>query len=506
MGSRLFVPRWVRSGHGSEPRPILDGLSFSEETRLDPPTDPRSRRSLVSRKVRADSPFLIVRSYRNVFLLYWRREWRQAELEPHRSAGTDRIRIDRVQLDKLNGLLREVRWTNRFYRRKLGDRAESPLQSLADLTQFPFTTKHELIEDQTECPPFGSNLTFPLDRYVRVHQTSGTTGRPLYWLDTEESWEWWGLCWRMIFEAAGVGAGDRVFFPFSFGPFIGFWSGWEGARKVGALSVSGGGQSTEQRLKAIAEYDATVLVCTPTYALHMAAEARRMHLDLANDCSVRVTIHAGEPGASIPSTKRRIEEAWGARCYDHTGSTEVGAFGFRCEGPDGGVHVNEDHFIPEVLDVATLEPVGHGVEGELVLTNLGRVGSPVIRYRTGDLVKVQREACGCGRGSLVLEGGVLGRVDDMVVVRGVNVYPSAVESVIREFREVEEFRVDVIATEGLSELKITLEVQAGAAVAGFAQKVAEAVRMKLELRPTVIVVDTGTLPRFELKARRFFRH
>jgi phenylacetate-CoA ligase len=136
---------------------------------------------------------------------------------------------------------------------------------------------------------------------VRIHQTSGTTGKPIYWLDTEESWQWWSGCWKTIFEAAGVRPDDRIFFAFSFGPFIGFWSGWEGARKLGALAIPGGGQSTAQRLKAIMDYGATVLVCTPTYALHMGDEARKIGLDLANKSQIRITIHAGEPGANIPS-------------------------------------------------------------------------------------------------------------------------------------------------------------------------------------------------------------
>jgi len=274
---------------------------------------------------------------------------------------------------------------------------------------------------------------------------------------------------------------------------------------LGALAVSGGGQSTEQRLKTMLEYDATVLVCTPTYALHMGAEAYRSGLDLSRKSSVRITIHAGEPGASIPSTQRRIEGVWGARCFDHTGATEVGAFGFRCESLECAVHVNEEQFIPEVVDVKTGAPLEDGEEGELVITNLGRVGTPVIRYRTGDLVRLRRTACACGRPFAILDGGVLGRVDDMVVVRGVNVFPSAVESVVREFEEVEEFRVDVIETEGLAELKITVEPREGAAVIGLDQELADSVRMKLELRPTVELVRAGTLPRFELKARRFFR-
>jgi phenylacetate-CoA ligase len=327
----------------------------------------------------------------------------------------------------------------------------------------------------------------------------------MYWLDTEASWDWWGECWKAVLEAAGVGPEDRIFFPFSFGPFVGFWSGWEGARKVGALAISGGGQSTQQRLKSLMEYGATVLVCTPTYALHMAAEARRAGMDPARDSSIRVTVHAGEPGASIASTRQRIEEAWGARCFDHTGATEVGAFGFACDALPEGVHVNEDEFIAEVVDPENGEPLPDGCRGELVLTNLGRVGSPVIRYRTGDLVEPRRGPCACGRTSLVLKGGVLGRVDDMVVVRGVNVFPSAVEGIVRQFPEVEEFRVDVLETEGLAELKVTVEPSTAELSRGLKEGVIESIRDNLHIRPEVEVVAPGTLPRFELKARRFFR-
>ena len=414
--------------------------------------------------------------------------------------------MDRSQWDRLNGMLGEVLRSNEFYRRKLGG-ALPALETREQLSRLPFTTKQELVDDQLRRPPFGSDLTFPLERYVRVHQTSGTTGRPLYWLDTDESWDWWGECWKAVFRAAGVGPGDRVFFPFSFGPFVGFWSGWEGARKVGALAVSGGGQTTRQRLGSLVDYGATVLVCTPTYALHMTAEARRAGMDLARESSVRVTVHAGEPGAGIASTKRRIEEAWGARCFDHTGATEVGAFGFACNAPGEWVHVNEDEFLAEVVDVDSGEPLPtDGGRGELVLTNLGRVGSPVIRYRTGDLVEARRGPCACGRSSLALDGGVLGRVDDMVVVRGVNVFPSAVERIVRQFPEIEEFRVDVRETEGLAELKVTVEPGPSESPAGLEEGVTRSILDNLRIRPTVEVAPPGTLPRFELKARRFFRN
>ena len=395
---------------------------------------------------------------------------------------------------------------NEFYRCKFALADVQKIDSLEALRNIPFTTKSELVKDQQEHPPFGSDLTFPLERYVRIHQTSGTTGQPMYWLDTEESWNWWAECWKVVFEAAGVRAGDRIYFAFSFGPFIGFWAGWEGARKVGALAISGGAQSTAQRLRSIVDYAATVLVCTPTYALHMASEAKKAGMNLAKDSAIKITVHAGEPGASIPSTKKLIEEFWGARCYDHAGATEVGAFGFECQMQPGGIHINEDEFIAEVIDPATQQPVDPGSEGELVITNLGRLGSPVIRYRTGDLVRIATRRCPCGRPFILLEGGVLGRADDMTVVRGVNVFPSAIENVMREFPEIDEFRVEVSAQNAMQELKLILESHANDIAAHeLAERVRQRVRECIGLRPQVETVAPGSLPRFELKAKRFFK-
>jgi phenylacetate-CoA ligase len=419
-------------------------------------------------------------------------------------ALSSRQSIEALQIEKLRRMLEAVLPANKFYRDKL--RSFSPISSLDDLRELPFTTKAELVRDQLENPPYGTDLSFPSERYIRIHQTSGTTGKPLYWLDTEESWDWWAECWKTIFEAADVNTGDRIYFAFSFGPFIGFWAGWEGARKIGAMAIPGGGQSTVQRLKAIVDYGATVLVCTPTYALHMAAEARKAKLDLASGSAVRITIHAGEPGASIPSTKTMIEQTWGARCHDHPGATEVGAFGFECASQSGAVHLNEREFIAEVIDPETGQSIEEGAQGELVITNLGRTGSPVIRYRTGDLVEPSRDLCPCGRPFLILRGGVLGRVDDMIIVRGVNVFPSAIERIVREVPEIDEFRVDAVQSAALVELKLTLEPRPEfASAAGIAEKVAQRFREAIGLRPSVEMVAPGTLPRFELKARRFFK-
>jgi phenylacetate-CoA ligase len=394
----------------------------------------------------------------------------------------------RVQWERLSSRLSELREANPFYRAKLPARASG----LGDL---PFTTKTELSEDQAARPPFGTNLTYPIERYVRLHQTSGTTGRPLRILDTADSWEWWRGCWQPIYRAAGVTARDRIFFAFSFGPFVGFWSAFAGAERLGALCLTGGAMTTTERVAAILATEATVLMCTPTYALRLAEAAREEGIDLARS-ALRVSIHAGEPGASIPATRERIENELGVEAFDHTGATEVGAHGFSCSARDG-VHINESDFIVEVLDARTGEAREEG-EGELVLTNLGRWGMPVIRYRTGDRVTAVRGTCSCGRTLVKLAGGITGRVDDMVTVRGVNVFPSAIEAILRRFDEVGEYRIALARVREMDELRCTVE-----APADIAERVADAIHRELGVRCVVEAVTPGTLPRFEMKAKRF---
>jgi phenylacetate-CoA ligase len=300
-----------------------------------------------------------------------------------------------------------------------------------------------------------------------------------------------------VYRAAGVGLGDRIFFAFGFGPFIGFWSAYDAARLVGAMAIPGGGMSSERRLHAIVENRATVLLCTPTYALHLAEIAARNGIDIAHS-HVRVTIHAGEPGASIPSTRRCIEDRWGAQCFDHTGATEVGAIGFSCSARNG-LHLNESEFICEVLDPQTQQPAE---EGELIVTNLGRHGMPVIRYRLGDLARLDTTPCACGRTYARAVGGIIGRVDDMVTVRGVNVYPSAIEAIVRQFPAITEFCTEVTRQDELDELHLQIEVSA-ADGDSLARALAQRVQHELALRATVTVMAAGTLPRAELKARRF---
>jgi phenylacetate-CoA ligase len=417
-----------------------------------------------------------------------------------------REQLRALQLEKLQDLVREISGLNQFYIRKWneGGVAARDIRSFSDFQKLPFTDKSELVRAQEEAPPFGTNATFPVDAYTRVHQTSGTTGMPLRVVDTPESWEWWGDCWGHVLKAAGVTAQDRVFLAFSFGPFIGFWAAVEGARKVGAMVIPGGGWDSLQRLHVMRDLGATVLCCTPTYALRLAEVAREEHFDMRT-IQVRTLIHAGEPGANVAGTKSRIETEWNAKCFDHAGASEVGAHSFECEVQPGGIHVIESEFIAEVLDPQTGKEVPAGEIGELVITNLGRTGFPVIRYRTGDLVCPNLSPCACGRTFARFNGGLLGRSDDMVTIRGVNVYPTAIENVIRQFGSVDEFQVTVTTLHEMQHLEVQIEVVSGNDAEHVRTNVEQAIYHALSLRPTVKVAKPGALTHFEMKARRFRR-
>ncbi len=414
-----------------------------------------------------------------------------------------RSQINFLQQQKLQATLEGIWERNKFYTAKMKAANIKPddIHTLADLRRLPLTTKHELVNDQLDHPPFGTNVTYDLKKYIRLHQTSGTTGSPFRVLDTEESWDWWGLCWGYVLSGAGLLSDDRIFEAFSFGPFIGFWASVEGARKIGAMMIPGGGRDSPQRLELMRDTCSTALCCTPTYALRLAEVAREINFDIKT-LPVRATIHAGEPGANIPFTKKRIQEAWNAKCYDHAGASEVGAHSFECEAQPGGMHIIESEFIVEVLDTRTNEIVAPGECGELVITNLGRWGFPIIRYRTGDLVVVNEGKCQCGRTFARFDGGIVGRADDMVTVRGVNVFPSAVENIIRKFKEVDEFRVTIQTVKQMDEMDVEIELASGADSSS-AASIAQALDSALSFRPTVQVVKRNTLPRFELKAKRF---
>jgi phenylacetate-CoA ligase len=420
-----------------------------------------------------------------------------------------RSTIAQRQLDQLRGLITAVYSSNPFYAPKL-DEARSPwkVMSLGDFFRgFPFTTKAELAADQLAHPPFGSNFCEPIENFTRLHQTSGTSGAPLRWLDTPASWQWVVDTWEIIHHASGVTAEDRVFFAFSFGPFLGFWSAFAAAEQMGALCLPAGGMSSVARLRAILDLGATVLCCTPTYALHLGEVAAKENMDLSAS-KVRILLVAGEPGGSLPATRARLESIWpGARVADHHGMTETGPVTFQCSARPNVLHVVETSFITEVIDPKTCQHRDAGETGELVLTPLGRLGMPLLRYRTGDLVKTARDTvCECGRSEVALEGGILGRVDDMVIVRGVNVYPGAVEQIVREVGGVAEYQVHLSTVESMSELRVEIEPYAWCQdTQVLAHQVENALQAALNLRIPVTATHPGALPRYEMKAQRWVR-
>ena len=465
-----------------------------------------------------------------------------------------RAELRASQLEQLRSLVSELFPANSFYTRKLENAGITfDVASLEDFSaRFPFTTKQELVADQLSHPPFGTNLTYPLASYTRFHQTSGTTGTPLRWLDTPESWDWLVENWTQVFRAAGVQAGDRVCFAFSFGPFIGFWLAFQAAERLGCLCLPTGGMSSVARVQTILDNAATVLCSTPTYAMRLGEVAAEAGMDLKRS-KVRVIIVAGEPGGSIPATRARIEQLWpGARVCDHHGMTEVGPVTYECPAQPGVLHVIESGYYAEIIEPSSGKPVQPGQPGELVLTPLGRVASPLLRYRTGDLVKpvaagilpasepgilpggtglggscgvgassagpggkmppspagrmTAATPCACGSHALALAGGILGRVDDMVVVRGVNIYPSAVEDVIRSVGGVAEYQAHVTARGPLTELAVTIEPESGYADApALVAKLERAFDSAFSLRLPVTLAAPGSLPRFEMKAKRWVR-
>ena len=426
--------------------------------------------------------------------------------DPPESECEPRAALEAQQAARLAALLHHLRGRNTFYDRKFStadidvDRLTLP----ADLAALPFTTKAELVADQAASPPWGTALTEPLDRYTRYNQTSSTTGQPLRWIDTPETWQWMLECWKAVYRAAGVTGRDRVFFPFSFGPFLGFWTGFDAATQIGAHAIPAGGMTSEQRLALIETLAPTVICCTPTYALRLLDVAQKAGGRKAlSDGPVRVIIVAGEPGGSIPATRERIERGWGARVIDHHGLTEVGPISFECLPAPGFLHVNEREFIAEVVDPDTAAPVADGARGELVITNLGRTASPVIRYRTRDLVVRTGTRCACGRTLARLAGGVVARADDMVNVRGVNVYPAAVESILRAVGPVVEYRCTVQAAGALRGITVEVEIEDGVDTAAVTALAASRLREALGLSVPVTRVEAGALPRFEMKARRF---
>lgn len=405
----------------------------------------------------------------------------------------DADRLAEYQLGRFNELISRILPHNSFYSSKLGQ-YQFPLQSLDELAELPFTFKHELAASDSS-GSFANNLTYPIDHYTRFHRTSGTRGRPMVVLDSTEDWGWWIRTWQFVLDSAEISSEDRIVMAFSFGPFIGFWSAFEAVVARGALAAPSGGMNTIARLELIRSVGATAIFCTPSYALHMAEVARENQIDVS-DLPVRVIVVAGEPGGSMPAIRDQIASFWNARVVDHSGASEVGPWGY--SDPEGrGIYVNESEFVAEFLSMQSGEPADEGELAELVLTTLGRDGCPVIRYRTGDLVRPTWNDDQESR-FVLLSGGVLGRTDDMMIIRGVNIFPTSIEQILRSFPEVLEYRITAYKKGSMDELRVEVEDRLDEP-----KRIVKELQLRLGLRVDVQTVAVGTLPRYELKGKRF---
>jgi phenylacetate-CoA ligase len=420
-----------------------------------------------------------------------------------------REELEALQLRKLKNL---VEWADAqvpFHSKRLRDAGvtSDSIGSLDDLRRISFMTRDEWMQGQVEHPPYGPILAAPEEAAVRYHMTSGTTGRtPIRVLDSLKDWEWIAEMWCYGLWGFGVRPTDVVFVAFGYSTFIGFWGLHYACEKMGCLTLPGGAMTTDQRVQQIVDMGATVVCSTPTYALRMAQEAKSMGIDLAKS-KVQRLILSGEPAGSIPATKKLIEEQWGAKAGDTAGMTELGTIMiFECDHQPGGTHIIEDHYIEEVVDPETDEPVPHGEMGERVVTSFGRGFIPVLRYRTRDfVVRVPHDRCDCGRTFDIYDGGIRGRVDDMKLVRGTNVYPRAVEAIVREHEEIDEFQIHLYTVEGIrDEIEVLVEIpDTNADREGILRDLQRALANAHEgLRFGVKEAEAGTLPRFELKAKR----
>ncbi|HKV85105.1 MAG TPA: phenylacetate--CoA ligase family protein [Ktedonobacterales bacterium] len=419
--------------------------------------------------------------------------------------------IRRLQTHKLRQLAEWSFAKSPFHRRRFdasGFRPEQ-IQTLDDLRRIPMMTREEWMQSLVEQPLFGDLMTTHPTNAIRYHLTSGTSGRtPIRVLDSMKDWEWIAEMWCYGFWGFGVRPEDIVYFAFGYGSFIGFWGAHYCSEKLGALVIPGGAQTTEQRIKQIVEMGVTTVCSTPTYALRMWQVATEMGVNLATDSRVNKLILSGEPAGSIPAVKRQLEEAWGAKCGDTAGMTEVGTIMiFECANQPGGTHIIEDHYIEEVINPDSGEPVGYGELGERVVTSFGRGFIPVLRYRTKDMVvKVPSTMCTCGRTTDLYDGGIRGRWDDMKLIRGTNVYPRAVESIVREFDAIDEFQIYISREDGIrDEIAIKVELKPGreAEWPALETRLLKSLADAHEgLRFLIVLMEANSLPRFELKAKR----
>ena len=422
-----------------------------------------------------------------------------------------REKLEEMQRQKFKDQMQYVYDHSPMYKRKYDEAGIKPadIRSLDDIQNVPFTVKEELRESQAQCPPWGDFICIPPEEGVRVFQTTGTTGIPVKAILNKTDWNIHYYEQFMYFMYGyGINTSDILFVPFGYGLYIAWWGFQAALEQEGVMIVPGGAQSSEIRIKNIFDWNATVVCGTPTYLLSLGDTAKTLGTPLA-DSAIRIAVTAGEPGANVPATKSAIEKLWGAKCYDDIGSTEITNFGFECVAQKG-THVIESMFYAECLDPDTLKPVEEGEIGELVLSNLCTESMPLLRFRIQDLVRFNKKTCECNRTFLRLDGGILGRSDDMFQFAGVNIFPSAIENLIREVPEFSnEYQIVVPRMGSGKHIKIRVEPDTAEVtsdqMSAAAKKFIDTVKYRITITPDVEITAIGELPRFELKAKRLIR-
>ena len=421
-----------------------------------------------------------------------------------------REKIRQLQFNKFKELFQWTYDRSKFHRSLYDEAGIKPedIRTFEDIRRVPTVEKSMMRDIQRKEPfPYGDALCVPLEEVSIFRQTSGTTGQPVYQPDTWQDWEWWAECWCYILWAQGYRPTDRVFIPFGYNIFVAFWAGHYAAEKLGCEVIPGGVLDTSARILKIQELEATAMMATPTYVLGMAETAKtKMNIDPAELTINKITC-AGECGASIPSTKKRMEDAWGAKVYDHAGATEIGAWSFECEAQSGGLHVNEGMFLVEIVDMETGEVIEEpGRRGKMIITALDRQAQPCVRFDSKDVIEWADEPCPCGRTSRLIKGGVVGRADDITKVKGVLLAPSAIEEVVRGVEGLgDEYEVTVDKVGDTDRIKLRVEVlpEAENQCQLIEAELADQLRLKTNLRYDLEICGCETLPRYEVKAKRF---
>jgi phenylacetate-CoA ligase len=445
------------------------------------------------------SPFLYIRLIlRRKFMserVYW-----SSEIET-----LDRNELEAYQLNKLKETVNLVYEKSDYYRKSFSEAGIKPadIQSLEDIRKLPFTNKQIERERQEVRPLLGDMVAVEEEQVVFISSSSGSTGVPTVSPFTKRDFDEFQDVESRLYWAMGMRPRDRYVHALNFSLFVG-GPDVIGAQNLGALCIWAGTIPSDRLLFILKEYQPTIIWTTPSYAWHLGETAVKNGINPAKDLSIRKIIVAGEPGGSIEATRKAIEDLWGAELYDFYGISDIfGACAGMCIERDG-LHIAEDHILVEVLNQETLEPVAEGERGELVLTTLRKEARPMIRFRTGDIVTYTNSKCKCGRTHKRIN--IVGRLDDMFICSGVNVFPSDIEYIIRNFHDLTgEYRITLANENHATKFDIEIEKSNYSTIenSNLTEKVVNAVKSHLGVKPRKVqLLRDGDLPRATHKAKR----